>query len=218
MYPLGHVGIAMASAIGLFAFLDRHGHEPKATRACNVCRTPGLARPGAKMDRVDFRFVIVGSMIGDMIDKVVGHVVLADTLDNGRLVGHTLLFSLAIVAVGLAIWASGAHDTSTDAWPGGWPDLHVNTIALGLASTAHLALDRMWLYPGTLLWPAMGWSFPAEDFQYGDWLTILATDPIVQAGEVVGGILLIAIALRYGLFRDGAMRRFLATGRLSRAG
>ena len=136
-------------------------------------------------------------------DKVLGHVLLAESLNNGRLVGHTLLFGIAVFALG---WAIRGTDVVRSR----------NVMALGIADIDHLQLDQMWLFPETLLWPAFGIGFPAEDFHYLDWITTLLTDPVVYIGEATGGILLIAITGRYGLFRPSRLWSFLGSGRLIR--
>ena len=98
---------------------------------------------------MDFRFLLLGAVLPDIIDKVLGHVVLAGTLDNGRLIGHTLLFAVILMMIGLALTAD-------------------RITVMGSACGAHLVLDMMWYYPATLLWPAYGWSFPVEDFEVYD--------------------------------------------------
>ena len=172
MFPLGHLGITL----GIALVLTRVG--------------PVLA------SRIDLRFVLFGAILPDIIDKFIGHVVLAGTLDNGRLVGHTAAFSLTFIAIGVILTSD-------------------RLAVIGFACGVHLGLDLMWYYPTTLLWPAYGWSFPVEYFEVYDWITILRTDGLVQAGELIGGAVLLAFILRNGLLRKGRLRRFLADGELS---
>jgi hypothetical protein len=75
MLPFAHIGIAIA----LFYIA-------------------GLAFPKVR-EHIDYRYVIVGSMLPDIIDKTVGMVLFADTFANGRIFAHALLF---IVVMGVA--------------------------------------------------------------------------------------------------------------------
>ncbi len=173
MFPLGHLGITLGIAIAL------------------VKVRPTLER------RLDLRFVLFGAILPDVIDKLFGHVILAGTLDNGRLVGHSALFAIVFLAVGILI----ASDRLT---------------SIGFASGVHLGLDLMWYLPSTLFWPAYGFGFPAEDFEVYDWFATLVRDPVVQAGEVIGGIILLWFVLRHGLYRIDRIREFLFRGVLVR--
>ena len=174
MFPLGHLGITLGIALVVMKV------------------RPVLA------SRIDLRFVLFGAILPDIIDKLLGHVVLAGTLDNGRLVGHTAAFSLFFIAIGVILTSD-------------------RLAVVGFAGAVHLGLDLMWYYPSTLLWPVHGWEFPAEDFEVYDWITTLGTDGFVQAGELIGGTILLAFILRYGLLGKGRLRRFLADGELSQA-
>jgi hypothetical protein len=50
--------------------------------------------------RFDYRFVLVGSMLPDIIDKPLGQLVLRNLMSNGRIFSHTLLFLLLICLAG----------------------------------------------------------------------------------------------------------------------
>jgi hypothetical protein len=92
----------------------------------------------------DRRMVImagIGSILPDLIDKPLGHIILAGTVDYGRIYAHTGLFLLALIVVGLAYRK----------WKGSWL---LAVLALGMMS--HLLLDSMWELPVTLFYPALG--------------------------------------------------------------
>ena len=63
MFLLGHLGITLGV---IFFFSGRHAPKPV----------------------LDYRLIIVLAMLPDIIDKVLGHVVFRDNLDNGRLVAR----------------------------------------------------------------------------------------------------------------------------------
>ena len=142
--------------------------------------------------RVDFRWVLLGAVLPDLVDKPLG----AAFDLSGRIWAHTALASLALTLVGLAIAWRG---TSAVAW-----------VAVG--TWTHLLLDRMWEMPGTLLYPAYGFGFPSGTLSILSYLLLLLSDPLVWGGEVVGALVLVAMAWRYGVRNWSSVRRFMATG------
>jgi len=91
--------------------------------------------------KVDYRLMLLGSLLPDIIDKPVGMVLLP--LNNGRIFGHTLLFILIFFLVGLKYRKSSF---------------------LAFASLLHLFEDEMWNEPETLFWPLLGFEFPAKEY------------------------------------------------------
>lgn len=169
MYVLGHLGIA--SGLGeLFG-----GRDPLVP--------------------IDFRAVLVGSMLADAIDKPLGMALGID----GRNVAHTAVFAVALTLLGL--WAASRGRTGV-----GW---------LAFGNWTHLALDGMWWQPGVLLYPAYGWAFPPATITVFDLIRVLLENPLVWAGEAVGGTLLLVLAVRYGVTSRAALKRFLATGQVA---
>jgi hypothetical protein len=79
-----------------------------------------------------YPLIIIGSILPDLIDKPLGRVILP--LGSGRLIGHTLIFLLILVFIGL----------------------FRGILVLALASALHLIEDRMWDQPAILLWPILG--------------------------------------------------------------
>jgi len=94
---------------------------------------------------IDFRYLALGSMLPDIIDKPLGKLVFAQTLANGRIIGHTLLFSLFLALLGFYIYGKKGN-----------PAL----LACAAGSLCHLLEDRMWANPATFFWPLFGWGFP----------------------------------------------------------
>ena len=52
-----------------------------------------------RIHNIDYRYVALGSMLSDIIDKPLGLIILKDVLYNGRLIGHTLLFAFALTII-----------------------------------------------------------------------------------------------------------------------
>lgn len=91
----------------------------------------------------------VGAILPDLIDKPLGHFLLADSLNAGRIYAHTLLLLLIIVVLGLYYWRKKSNYLLLAA-------------AAGVGS--HLLLDQIWQAPVTLFWPLLG-PFAAADFE-----------------------------------------------------
>ena len=130
----------------------------------------------------DYRLVLAGSMLPDIIDKPLGTWIMRDILSDGRVYSHTLLFSVVLLAIGLVLYATRGQ------WAGLW---------LAFGSIVHLCLDQMWLNPVTFLWPAFGWRFPVVDTS--GWVervfSNLFREPGVYVPEIIGFLLLAAFAL-----------------------
>ncbi len=142
---------------------------------------------------VDFRFVLVGSILPDLIDKPLGAVLHLEA----RLWAHSLLF-LGILAA-LSLWPAFRR---------------IRWLAFGDA--VHLLVDLIWEQPMVALWPLLGLAFPAGEQSFESYFQILLTDPYVQFGEIVGGAILLATVWRYRLYRREELGRFLRDGRLDR--
>lgn len=164
-----------------------------------LCIGLGLAWVVSYRNRsaVDFRFVLLGSILPDLIDKPLGAILHLDA----RLWAHSLLFLGGILVVSLL------------------PSLR-SLRWVGFGDAVHLLVDLIWQQPQVMLWPLLGVAFPAETTpqSVGSYLLILLTDPYVQFGEIAGSIILISLAWYYGLFSWAALKKFLKDGRLVRRG
>lgn len=127
---------------------------------------------------LDYRLVLIGSMLPDLIDKPLGGVILP--LGNGRIYSHTLVFLLVMLGAGLVAWF----------WKRkmGW-------FVLAGGTALHHILDFMWQAPETYLWPLYGWGFPTGDA--GNWLSLWLAklaEPKVLIPEILGMLILAAFA------------------------
>ncbi len=100
---------------------------------------------------IDFRYLALGSMLPDIIDKPLGKLIFAQTLANGRIIGHTLVFSIYLALLGFYIYRKKRN-------PG--------LLACAAGSFFHLLEDGMWSNPSTLFWPFFGWNFPRGSQDY----------------------------------------------------
>ncbi|MDA0524634.1 metal-dependent hydrolase [Methanococcoides alaskense] len=97
--------------------------------------------------RIDYRFVAIGALLPDLIDKPIGRLFFEEIFANGRIFAHTFLFVVALFLLGVFIYRQQRENGS-------------GMIVLSFASLMHILQDRMWLVPQTFLWPVMGWEFP----------------------------------------------------------
>lgn len=74
--------------------------------------------------KMDYKLIIIGSLLPDIIDKPVGMIILP--LHNGRIFGHTLLFILILLLIGLK---------------------YRKSLFLSFASFLHLIEDEIWKDP-----------------------------------------------------------------------
>lgn len=148
--------------------------------------------------RLDYRLVLLGSLLPDLIDKTHGLGLFPEEISGGRTVAHTLVFNLALIATGVAWWRLRRGN---------------GVLALGLSSGGHLVLDSMWRMPAILFWPLYGWGLSLGSVS--DWLLrfrwMLPSRPEDYATELIGGAIL--LFLLRGLWRRGRLVAFLKTGR-----
>jgi membrane-bound metal-dependent hydrolase YbcI (DUF457 family) len=127
MLLFGHLGITLGIFFGL-----------------------GIFRPRLRTI-IDPKYLAVGALLPDLIDKPVGRVIFASTLENGRIIGHTLLFASTIFLLGLYM-----YDKKRDG----------KVLALASGSFLHLFEDQMWAQPPTFFWPLLGLDFPKDSMDY----------------------------------------------------
>lgn len=137
------------------------------------------ARPFRRFSRGERRAFFLGALLPDLIDKPLFYVPFwlsgrrGAFLSGTHLYAHTGLFLLALVVIA---WLTRAP--------------LARAIAIGVAT--HFVLDVVGLSMGlgTLLWPLLGWHFPAFPFRnLGQHLSTVLS-PITLAGEMIGGTIL----------------------------
>ena len=141
---------------------------------------------------IDFRIVLLGTLLPELIDKPLG--LLLEL--QGRLWAHSLLF------LGGTILVSRIRAFRMLQW-------------IGFGVATHLVLDEMWEWPNAALWP-FGGPFHRGTWSLSTFIHTLFTDPIVVSTEVVGAVVLVALAWAYGIRSWAALRAFLRHGQLVR--
>jgi len=146
---------------------------------------------------LDIRWLAIGSLLPDIIDKPIGQVFFRDTFNNGRIFSHSLLFFVVIAIAGMVLFKK-AHRT--------W------LLALAAGTFTHLILDEMWQVPQTLFWPFMGFTFPVAEIE--GWLrTIwewLISHPEVYIPEIVG--ITVILLLVFQVIKNKKIIAFIKRG------
>lgn len=166
-----------------------------------------------KLPTIDYRFVLAGSILPDVIDKPIGAIFFINTYHNSRIYGHTLLFSLMILLFG--VYFLKKRGTSS-------------VLVLGFGSLIHLILDSMWQYPETLFWPFLnlGAALHAKSgrlsvllrfpYRFDNWLAhdaeTIFQSPMPWIFELAGFMILAFFLIR--LLRRHQLVCFLKTGKL----
>jgi len=172
MFPLGHVGITLG-----FIY---------------------LLQQKSKGTQIDYRIIIVMAMLPDIIDKFTGHIILRNTINNGRLIAHTPLFAICGTLIIRHI------RKQTDAWP-----------FYSIPLWTHLILDRVWEDHHLLFWPFLGWQFKSHDWNIIEtWMDMVFSHPYTLVGEVMGGSILLFFFLKRNLYTRKGLIGFLKTGSL----
>lgn len=150
---------------------------------------------------IDYRMVLLGSLLPDIIDKPVWFLVsrlTGDTTLSGRGYAHTLLFSLILCLSGLVLIR----------YKQSW------LLIVSLSSFMHLILDQIWDSPVVLLWPLLG---PLPERATVGWFPNLIQGlflhPSVYIPEIIGLLIVLFFVCRLvirkslpGFLKDGAIR------------
>lgn len=142
--------------------------------------------------RADLRFVILFTLLADIIDKPFGLWVFKETINNGRVWFHSLSVNLLLTMVLMLARKPGVY-----------------VLALWL----HQLCDRMWMRPWVALWPFTG-RFGYRDLDFDDWVYGIL-NPYNVVSDIVGLLVLIAFARRYGMLQPSRLWLWVRTGELS---
>ncbi|MTI83720.1 MAG: metal-dependent hydrolase [Firmicutes bacterium] len=165
MLLLAHVGITLGASCCLVRFWKWRGLENYA-------------------NAVDYRLVLLGAVLPDIIDKPLGGLILRESLGNGRIYSHTLAFLLVLFTAGVILQRKLNR-------PG--------LLVIGGGVAAHYVLDGMWFSPANLFWPLYGWSFPKGNPEgwMQLWLNNLLSNPLVFVPEIAGGLILLCFLVKF---------------------
>lgn len=202
MLLFAHTGITLGTALTGSQFLPPTNNPPLVAPMPNRLNRFLLSSLQRLSRIADIRFLLLGSILPDIIDKPLGLWALKDLIGSGRAFAHTLLFLLIIALAG---WLIYRRRKST------W------LLVISFGVVIHLVLDSMWKTPQTLFWPLYGIQLPKEQIVFLPWITGmlngLIADPMELILEILGFLILLWSG--YVIWRSGKMARFLRTGRVT---
>lgn len=198
-------------------FFGHIGITAGVVKACDVLTSvtkPGTVGGGEQLhphylpDRikeriglVDYRMLLLGSLLPDIIDKSLWFLVAGltgQTFLSGRGYAHTLVFNLALLVGGLVLIRYGKS----------W------LLIISLSSLGHLILDQIWEIPVVLLWPLLG---PLSGAETTGWFYNifqgLFSCPEVYIPEIIG--LLVVLFLAWRVVTRKSVFRFIRNGAIT---
>ena len=198
MNTFGHAGLTLAAVYavekGASWWMRRRAAGEEGAGSAGQEGVDG--RAAGRWFPADYRLVMLGSVLPDLIDKPLGFS-FASELVNGavRSVGHTLLFAAAVVLTGLAVRLRSRRTA---------------LLLLAFASAGHLVLDRMWEMKDTVLWPFMGLEFPRGTTTLQEWILFHSRFWDAALPELAGFAVICFAAARVIL--TGRAGRFISRG------
>lgn len=154
-----------------------------------------LNRAKDRIGLIDYRLVLLGSLLPDIFDKPLWLFAGSNISPSGCDYAHTFLLNLVLLISGLALVRYKK------------PQL----LVISSSSFMHLILDRMWDNPITLWWPLLG---PFQRVETTGWLPsiiyALSSDPGTYIPEIIG--LVIISLLGYRLLMSKNIMNFIRTG------
>ena len=91
-------------------------------------------------------FCALGSVLPDLVDKVLGRIIFSSSLDNGRIFFHSLWIVLLFAIVGLVVWNYYRS---------------FSFLVVGFGVLLHQLADLMWTSPVSWYYPLLG-PYPAD--------------------------------------------------------
>jgi hypothetical protein len=148
-----------------------------------------------QLGSIDYRLVLIGSLLPDILDKPLWLIASSDIFPSGRAYGHSFLLNIVLFIFGLILIKYGKS----------W------LLILSISSIFHLVLDRIWTNPVTFWWPLLG-PIPREETTswVSDMIRTLSLNPGVYIPEIAG--LIIVLLLGYKVIVRKNVIKFIRTG------
>ena len=212
MLLFGHIGYTLAAGLLINYSLVKNRNitnQEKRENPDTTFQEPVLKGPSAKYwtlikktKSFDLRFLILGSLLPDIIDKPVGRYFFSDVYGSGLIYCHTLMFVIILALIGFIIKAVFNK---------------FFFLLLAFGSFVHHILDFLWLEPDILLWPLFGFNFPkGEPVPFVEWLWGLVVQafqrPWIAVPELIGAI--ITLWFVWLLYHQRKIRSFIIKGKI----
>ncbi len=206
MLLFGHTGITagIVKACDILASKGQpaNSYEPISSsqfmlavhkRLLPLYRLPNRIR--CRLGSIDYRWVLLGSLLPDILDKPMWLFAFGDIFPTGRAWGHTFLFNFLLFIFGLILLKYKKS----------------GLLVISLCSFTHLLLDEMWKNPVTLWWPLLGRFRKVETVGWmSGLLHSLFTDPGTYIPEIIG--LAVILLFGYRLIVGKNITSFVETG------
>lgn len=138
-------------------------------------------------DRRLLPIAAAGALLPDLIDKPLGHLLLADSIDDGRIYMHGLFIVFFLLLAGILLWRERRSFV---------------LLALALGILSHQILDAMWEVPVSWFYPLFG-PYQAGDFP--DFFAFALWSELASLSEWVFAI--VSAVLLVLAYRDLVERR-----------
>jgi inner membrane protein len=209
MLFFGHIGITagVAKACDIFLSMAKPDNSQESVSRSKITAVIGrqrlrlyslLGRVKRRLDPIDYRMVLLGSFLPDIIDKPVFLLAGKNASLSGRDYAHTLLFNLVLLIGGLVLIRYRKS----------------GLLVISISSFTHLILDQIWNNPVILLWPLFG---PLVKGERAGWLSGiwygLFSSPDVYIPEIIGLAILLLFA--YRLVKGKKVISFIRGGAIS---
>lgn len=149
--------------------------------------------------KMDLRWVLLGSILPDLVDKPIAAWLFHDSFGTHRAFAHAIV--LPVVALFVILVVTRRSTVARKA-----------AIAVVIGWFLHLVLDAAWLSPEAFLWPLFGFGFPRiAGSDLGTLVVDMLTSPWTWAGEAIGAAYLVAVWRRH-LGASGELGRFFREG------
>ena len=163
MYPLAHIGFAVL----VNRILNYHD----------------------LISYMDMRYVLVGSLLPDIIDKPIGLIF--------NISGRGAFHSLIVIVFFYFVLSVKFFDK----------DVVVSSMVFG--SIIHILLDRIFLSPRIFLWPLLGFRVPVSTITVNSYFQIVFNSLYVQVTELIGLLILIGFIINYNLYKKDDIIEFV---------
>lgn len=197
MNTINHIGLTLAIALPAEYIIRQRLTSGRRRKQAKWLRLAGI--PAQLANRLspsvyfDFRLVMIGSILPDILDKPMGFFLARELLNgNLRTIGHGGLFALTFLIAALAV-----HFILRN------PQL----LVMAVVSAGHMVMDQMWTQPGTLLWPLFGLEFPIGQTTFSEYITfhlhgLLRPQPMdfIAAGIILGLLIYVVISSGITIF------------------
>lgn len=140
--------------------------------------------------KFDYRHVLIGAIISDVIDKSFSFLLVGNPFTYGRFVGHTLVFAAFIFALYFK---------------------DKRFAIMGIAVLIHFILDIPQSFIGTLFWPVTNF----DTYHFTNMITWVSSVSQYYnlTGEIMGGLILLWIAYTHKLYIKSNLLSFLRIGK-----